>query len=285
MNQEELTKFMPLEKSWIIRMGILDLLHGKSQAIKFLNLQKNLPDDLLALRLALESWPKQEPIYTGESGTLLRFLRFASWQLNIPKEFILSGTLKTRVVTNNPDVIKLSQAELLRLDGETSQWASAKALLGDPERLNNPPYSLKLTYEAISHWTNRARLSRSWEPKLDRTIQRQVEAFISLMKEDKLKFKPIQAEDYCFARAFDLITKEDGEKLWPQLKNHESNRLKEMELELKNFKNSKEIRSKDHRVVQAIAMLAKHKNKEAKFKCPQSVNKTWPLFWQFLKSI
>ena len=77
----------------------------------------------------------------------------------------------------------------------------------------------------------------------------------------------------------------EGLKSWPQLQNHESNRIEEMELELSNFESNKEVGSKDHRVVQAIAMLAKYKNREAQFRFPDSVNKTWPLFWNFLKSI
>jgi hypothetical protein len=285
MTQSDLEQYIPLEKSWIIRMGILDLIHDRDQTIKFLSDQKELPDDLLALKSALESWPKRELISIGESGTLLRFLRFASWRLNIPKEFNLSGTLKTRVVTNDPNIIKLSQTELLKLDGGTSQWASAKALLGDTERLKSPPYSLSLTYEAITHWTDRIRLSKDWEAKLDRTLQRQTEAFLNLILKQELKFRPIQAEDYCFARAFNLLTKEKGEEDWPQLKNHESNRIREMETELKRLEENKEIVSKDHRVVQAIAMLAKHQKKEIMFTYPESVSKSWPRFWKFLESI
>lgn len=37
-------------------------------------------------------------------------------------------------------------------------------------------------------------------------------------------------EDYCFARAFNFITKDEGEQQWPQLHNHESDRLVETQV-------------------------------------------------------
>jgi len=40
--------------------------------------------------------------------------------------------------------------------------------------------------------------------------------------------------------------------------------------------------SKDHRIVQALAMLALFDKKEIEFAFPESVNKSWPQFWKFL---
>ena len=119
MTDKELLDYIPLEKSWIIRMGILDLIHRRDQIRLFLDYQQNLGDDLLALKRVAEIWNSDKTLDIGESGTLLRFLRFTSWQLNLNKEFNLRGTLKTRSVTNDPGIIKLSQQELLELDGGT----------------------------------------------------------------------------------------------------------------------------------------------------------------------
>jgi len=282
---KDLQRHIPLEKSWIIRMGVLDLIHGRSQISIFLESTPNLSDDLLALKQAVKVWPTNQTVDVGESGTLIRFLQFTSWKLNLKKEFRAKGTLKNRTINNNPAIIELNQKELLRFDGGTSQWASAKALLGDKHRISKPPHLLGITYEAIDHWNTQISQNLDWQPKLDRTIYRQAKYFLQLFKNSKTNFKPIQAEDYCFARALNLITQEEGLDRWPQLQNHESNRIIEMEKELDNFINGREIQSKDHRVIQAIAILAKKQDKKVIFRHPQSVSKTWPLFWEFLESV
>jgi len=51
---------------------------------------------------------------------------------------------------------------------------------------------------------------------------------------------------------------------------------------LDRAKIGKEILSKDHRVIQAIAMWAKVNQKEIKILYPEVVNKSWPQFWDFL---
>ena len=79
-----------------------------------------------------------------------------------------------------------------------------------------------------------------------------------------------------------VLKQEEGEKRWPELKGHESNRLEEMENQINRLYNEKEIDSKDHRVIQAIAMLSILKNKKAEFSFPDCVNKSWPQFWEFL---
>ena len=96
------------------------------------------------------------------------------------------------------------------------------------------------------------------------------------VREGRMDFSPQQPEDYCFARAFGHITAEDGKNRWPSLKGHESDRISEMEQALQET----EINSRDHRVVQAIAMRKKNK---VKVRYPDSVNKSWPQFWRFLQ--
>lgn len=98
-----------------------------------------------------------------------------------------------------------------------------------------------------------------------------------------MNFTPEQAEDYCFARAFGLMTEKEGEEKFPSLRGHETNRILEMEKQLTNFNNGKEIDSKDHRVVQSIAMLALLKDQDIKFSFPDCVSKTWPQFWDFME--
>ena len=269
--------FIPLDKSWIIRMGILDLINGYNDTINYLEKHsKDLGDDLKALLKVPKQGNSNKPLEEGESGTLYRFLKFASWKLKKDKKFILEGTLKNRKICDNSKIINYLTNELLKIDNGTSQWASASVLLGNLERISNPPYKLQTTYDAVSHWKTARKNKEVWGPKFDETILFQAEAYLRYLDNGKINFIPKQAEDYCFARAFGIITPEEGEKRWPSLKGHESNRIKEMEEALKQT----EVISKDHRIVQAIAML---KGDKIKIKFPEVVNKNWPQFWRFLE--
>ncbi|MFH1455129.1 MAG: hypothetical protein ABIF22_02310 [bacterium] len=221
-------KYIPFDKSWIIRMGVLDIINNHNDIEKFLGKQKNLGDDLLALKNISKTWRTNKSLSVGESGTLLRIFRFASWKLNLNKKFIINGSLKNRKINNNSNIVNLPQKELLKLDNNTSQWATASVLLGDRKRLKNPPYKLKLTYEAVSHWKKQRQNNEPWVPRFDQTILNQAETYLQLLKGKKVKFYPEQAEDFCFAYTFDFITAEEGEKRWPSLRSHESDRIFEM---------------------------------------------------------
>lgn len=280
---KNLSAYLPLDKSWIIRLGVLDILHNRKQIITFLENQKNLSTDLQALLHVASEWNTQERIHLGESGTLYRFLQFASWKLLLQKEFIREKTLLGRKITSNPSIINFSQTELLKLDQGTSQWASAAVLLGDTERVHNPPYKLAITYEAIAHWNERTTQGKDWEPRYDKTIEQQAQAFTTWIHTSKMQFQPEQAEDYCFARAFRIITKEKGAKRWPSLAGHESNRLLEMETAIQEAEHKQPISSQDHRVVQAIAM--RYHMLPLIYLHPEAVNKSWPEFWNFLQTL
>lgn len=276
-------KYIPLDKSWIIRMGILDIVHGYSDIQKFLSAQKNLGDDLLALQKAAKVWKTNKPVDVGESGTLYRLLKFASWKLDLHKRFVTKGTLLNRKITDDPSIVNLPQSKLLKLDNGTSQWASAAALLGDKERLPHPPFKLGVTYDAIRHWTNRRKKNESWEPKYDKTILAQAETYIRLIVGKKSRFIPRQAEDFCFAYAFGYMTARNGEKKWPALRGHESDRIVEIQNMLARAKKGQKITSKDHRVVQAIVMWGRVNDKKVGIMYPNAVNKSWPQFWDFLE--
>ncbi len=273
---------IPLDKSWIIRMGVLDLLHGHTDIFRVLQNKKELNDDLLALKRTMGDWGSGKPIDVGESGTLYRFLQFASWKLNLNKQFIRRGTLAERKITDHPKIISYSLSELLKLDNGTSQWASAAVLLGNEEKIPNPPYKLQLTYDAVAHWKARRGAGKAWEIRHDKTILRQAETFLQILKGEPAQFSPEQSEDYCFARAFVFITKEEGEKRWPSLRGHESDRIKEMEEALKQLKSNLPITSKDHRIIQAVAMLAAVQKKKVNILRPEAVKKSWPQFWRFM---
>ena len=50
MKDKILQKYIPLDKSWIIRMGALDIINGSNDIKKNLDKQKDLGDDLIALK-------------------------------------------------------------------------------------------------------------------------------------------------------------------------------------------------------------------------------------------
>jgi len=271
-------KYIPLDKSWIIRMGVLDLVNNKNEIISFLNNQDNLGDDLIALKRVAENWNSSLELDVGESGTLYRFIRFALWKLGKENKIIKRGTLVNRNITDDSKIVNLSLNELLKLDNGTSQWASASVLLGNTERVENPPTKLTLSYKAVEHWTN----SKIWNPKSDKTIEKQARAFLDLLKTGKIDFIPEHSEDYCFARAFNLLDSKEGERRFPSLRGHETDRIVEMEKAIQQADNNIPVDSKDHRVIQAIAMRQREKGKNTVIVNKNVVNKTWPQFWDFL---
>lgn len=260
-------------------MGVLDLVSGYRDSIDYLERhQEELNDDLKSLYQASIRWRAGEPmIDVGESGTLYRFLRFASWKLQLDKKFVIHGTLRDREVCDNPKIVDWPLERLLTLDNQTSQWASASVLMGNQERIGNQPYKLQLTYDAVEHWKTARRRKETWEPRYDETILSQALSYLRWLKEGEMKFNPQQAEDYCFARAFGIISAGGGERRWPSLRGHESDRLVEME----NALEQEQITSRDHRVIQAIAMLKRSKENII---YPDSVKKSWPQFWRFLEN-
>ena len=275
---------IPLDKSWAMRMGLLGLLDGDRSTTDFLQKSYDtLSDDLKALHGVYDAWHSGKPIDVGESGTLYRFLQFAAWKKGLDKTFIRRGTLATRQICNDPHIVNLPLEELLKLDNGTSQWASAAMLMGGDIKLTDDlPYKLKITYTALEVWrstTDDALVDMYY----DDTIYKQAWAFIELRNGRRPGFAPEHSEDYCFARAFGYISREEGEALWPSLKGHESNRLEEMDRALACFESGEAVDSNDHRIVQAIGMLQQIKGKSAKIRNPSAVNKSWPQFWRFLR--
>lgn len=282
MKLDDFIKFIPQDKSWLTRVGVLDIINGYSDIEEYIKQQKNTNDDILAILNASEDWRNNRKIRVAESATLYRLLKFVSWKNNLNKVFIKEGSLNQRKITNDPKIVNLNQKELLKLDNETTQWATAKVICGDKERLSNPPAKLKETYEAVEHWYMKRKKGLCWEPKYDVTIKRQAETFLKLLKQENVDYIPLCSDDYCFARAFDFINKENGAKFWPSLIGHETNRIEEMEYSIKEAEETNCVSSKDHRVVQALSMWGVVNKKKLTFQNPNAVNKSWPQFWDFL---
>jgi len=278
-------KYIPLDKYWIIRMGFLDIVNRKEKdIIKIIGRErrKKLGGDVSALLNVAKNWSSKKEIKVGESGTLFRYLQFAIWKLGLDKKLIKSGTLSKREIYDDRRIINWSLTDLLKLDKGTSQWASAAVLLGNEEKLKNTPYFLRMSYEAAKHWRERRAKGLVYDIKYDQILLRQAQTFLGVLNKKETNFTATNPDDYCFARAFGFITKKEGKEKFPAIQGHESNRLDEMEKCLKQLNDGKIVETDDHRVVQAIAMLARVKNKKVKFSNKECVNKSWPQFWDFL---
>ncbi len=302
-----LEQYIPLDKGWIIRMGFLDLTrgYGLKDLIEFLNGQNDLGGDVRALRMVAESWKDAfKPLDVGESRTIYCLVRFYLWKQDVDRKIITRGTLTKRVeeMEATANIVRWPLARLLTLEKGTSQWATAAILCGNTEKLPDISFYLQKTYDALLRWTSWRKKGLIWMPQTDPTLTTQALEYISFLKTGKIFIRPNQLGDcdlYCFLRAFNAITNEEGLKMWPQVQTHESNRIEEMERTLNELYTGKIIISDDHRVVQANAMLLQSlymstnshnlgtvvdivKNK---FNNPGCVNKTWPKFWDFLKDI
>jgi hypothetical protein len=277
--------FIPLDKSWITRMGSLDIINGSISIESKLSSFKNVSDDLSALVSVSSNWRKGEILHVGESATLYRILQFASWKFNLNKQFTKEGSLLERVVISDPHIINLSQEELLKLDNGTTQWATASVICGDVERLKNAPSKLTETYNAVEEWYRCKSSGTEWTVRYDKTILEQVECFLTMLKGDKANFTPLCSDDFCFARAFDFITSEKGLEKWPSLVGHETNRINEMEKSLAQAFSGEIVDTLDHRVIQSVAMWGMINNKHPNFKHKNKVAKSWPDFFGFLNEV
>ena len=292
IESKDYERFIPLDKYWIIRMGVLDLQHGFRDINKFLSEQKDLGGDLAALKRVCEAWDKKdEPFNVGESGTIYRIVRFILWKQGSNREIKTEGSLTKRIndglVTQDPNIVNNSLDELARLDKGTTQWVTAAILTGSKDKLSVSKFFNDMTYEAMDHWQKQRDKNEVWIPRKDVVLTRQAEYFLALLNGKSAVFVSTNPDDYCFARAFDLITKEEGEEKFPEAEGHESNRFDEMEKVITQTQAGEEIDSGDHRVVQAMAMWGKVNKKELRFTedARQAVNKSWPLFWEFLEEV
>lgn len=285
----EIAETLPsFDKSWMIRLGVLDVFAGSTRMIDFLETQTDIGDDLEALKRVSKQWLADEPIEVGESGTIYRIFKFASWmeQEQNPEAperlFVKKGSLVGRNITDDPAIIHWGLDDLLTLDKKTSQWATAAVLLQDRLRpTGDIDFKLAVTFDAKSHWITRRSQGKPWEARADNTINTQAAAYLQALRGSLPDFVPTQAEDYCFARAYGLITPELGEELWPKLRYHESDRIESMETAIAQAVNGEIIDINDHRVVQAIAMrFGLSRNR---FKYPDCVAKSWPKFWDFIE--
>lgn len=266
---------LPISKSWAIRMIFLDMLYGGSSnysVIRSLEKERDiLANDIKCALDCAKTYINSETIYdVRDSGTVCRFLIYL---LDGQKYRLKKGIqLAKRKILSPRNISQMSIEKLLSLG--STQYASA-ALLKGVKPIKSLPQKCQLSLEARkTYFQNKGK----WIPKKDEAITRQIKHF-----QKGGKFVPQLAEDYCYARAFDLITKEQGQKKWPELENHECNRLIVMEEALKDLNKSVDVHD-DHRVVMAIALKQKSLGLPVRVNNKKCVAKSWPEFWEWLRS-
>ena len=266
---------LPLSKSWAIRMIFLDMVYGRNTGYRvirhFENENQNiLADDIKAALSCAKVYISGRKIFkVGNSGTVCRFLIYF---LDGQKYKIKKGRqLSRRKIIAPKNLSALSLPKLLKLG--TSQFASA-ALLKGTKPIKNLPPKCKLSIQARRAYFEN---DGQWIPRNDEVIIWQIKHFLY-----GGKFQPLIAEDYCYARAFGFITKKEGQRRWPELKNHECNRLKVMEEACRNLNRKINVHN-DHRVAMAVALRQKSLGLPVRINNKKCVAKSWPQFWQWLK--
>lgn len=266
---------LPLSKSWAIRMLFLDMLYGSKTKYRVIRHfqksgKKDLADDIRAARRCAESFISDQNIYdVGDSGTVCRFLTYF---LDGQKYKIRKGKQLARRKIDAPKKIsKLPFSKLLSLG--TSQFASA-ALLKGAKPIKNLPLKCELSVQARKLYFKG---KGEWIPKNDEIIIRQINHFL-----EGGNFKPLISEDYCYARAFGFITRDQGECRWPEMKNHECDRLEAMEKARENLSEKVDVFG-DHRVAMAVVLRQKFLGLPIRISDKKCVSKSWPQFWQWLK--
>jgi hypothetical protein len=284
----DFAKFIPLDKAWIIRLGFLDILNGRSERIQRKiekwsgsNSNESLPIDIRALVSCARVWDdKTAQIPVADSRTLHCFLKFATWKNKEDRLFRIGNLLHKRNPSQDAAIVGMNQRRLMNLEGGHSVWASAAAINGDKERMWNPPVDLELTYRAISSW----RPETDYSLFFDQTIIRHVEVIDSCFRK-KIGWKPGYPEDYCLARVLGVMDMQSGKSRWPELAGVNNNRIMELEKQIGYAQKGEQITSNDHRIVQALAVKAILDNKEIRVKDPECVAKSWPKFWEFLYAV
>ncbi len=290
--------FLPINKSGAIRLLLLGQRDRTPAVIRAFNeryVWRDLPDDVQRMHLACSRWHTAQTVCVGESATVLRFLWWHMNDTGIHKGLERAGTLVSRRVTLKPEMLGWPLEQLIdpaHVPERTSQLASA-AILHHPDRhprLKGVRFHIDATYEALDDWnggyTDPAKVPAVG---IDPTIKRQAETFLAMLRGEASSYEPQQVEDFPFSflvRGTPTIA--EAAERWPNLADHESNRLKAVTNACEEWRVSRTISSYDHRIVQATAMYAMiqgyspQRLKES-VEHPEVVAKSWPQFWRFLQ--
>lgn len=288
---------LPPDKSVTLRLLLLGLRDKTPAVIEAINTRyawKDLPDDVQRMHLACCHWHDAHSVCVGESGTALRFLWWHANDTGVHKGLERAGTLVGRHVTLRPEMLRWPIEWLLdpvHVPEQTSQLASA-AILHHPDRypqIKGVRHHLDTTYQVLEDWNGGCR-EAAQVPNIgiDPTIKHQAETFLAMLRGEPSTFEPKQVEDFPFSfllRGTPTIA--EAAVRWPNLANHESNRLRAVTEACEEWHASRTISSYDHRIIQAMSMCAMIRGYAPRrlrecVQHPEAVAKSWPQFWKFL---
>jgi hypothetical protein len=259
-----LDDYIPLSKSVGHRLMILEMLDDGYEYMDFLSEQNRLnllPDDLKVDLHILRDWKNRKIISVGESRTSLIFSKTFFNFKKLDRQFKKSGTLINR-----------------KLDGNSSQWKSARMLCG--ESIKPDSYHTKMTAKIIKAWNKSKDKTKLFNTK-DDTIRNQCLMVEAKLKHKEFDFPVMNPEDAIIGFLFGYIGLADIMIRFPTLLNHESNRPKEIMKTMIEVMSGESITSKDHRIVTAFVMYGLVYDIGIKVKNPKCVTKAFVLFWRY----
>ena len=217
----------------------------------------------------------EREIYVGEGGAWARKLAYGNakfgWGLTIVKD----GTLVGRPDDFTPDLVDASVSELHMLNKGSSQVASAAVLAGSSDPIpDDASYHLQMAYEARDFWADWPK-DQLIPLRRDQTLRRQTLSALGYMMTGEVRFVPIQAEDYPFARVFGVMTTADAvARGWGNLEGHESSRLTSVDESIDLVEQGLSVPFADHRILQPLRFKY---GMAARFDHVEAIGKSWPL--------
>jgi hypothetical protein len=272
---------LPLDKSWIKCLTMLEIQLEPYYDISVQQFLNNFPDDEMsddvkACRDLLNSFENENLEYYPVRN--FRSLAVAVYKYleseNIDTSKIQMGT-------------QLRQRKLI--DENSSQLKTAELLVTqDLKKIKKEftkdtiPYHLNIATEAVFNFNENEQFNIYRE---DRTIAKQFEYFINKLQNKDVKLRIDSAEDIPLAYMFDEISLNKIKTKYPQMINHESDRISSL---TEITTDTDEVDSNDHRIVMACAMASiveSNKYKFTYYNHKDAVDKSFPKFWEYYDNI
>lgn len=272
----------PLDKNWIKNFTIMEMKYGGHQVQDFLNEfpDDEMPDDVKACRDTRNAWKVYDylPVRNFRSFAVAVDMLIQQSQYRHYK-ILMGSQLRNRVL----------------YDKNSSQRISATILTMNDSALEDRLLQNKNLFELSPHLRNAITIKKMFADKdtrnrvklmiykEDETIKKQFNYFITKLCGENFRLKVDSAEDVPLAVAMGEMTLEDAEEQYPQLRHHETDRIKELKSAFKGQYNE----TNDHRIMMARAMkdVIDEKHYYLDVIKPEVVNKSFPKFWDMIKDI
>ena len=259
--------------------------NGTSIVTKFLDKfpYDEMSDDVRACKDALKAWKSGEshiPVRNFRSlAVATDMLIKQGWDKN-KRELLMGKELRNRVLYDENSSQKVSAIILTMNDNVMED----RILKRDSIDKLIPQIQNAIVVKNI--YKDMRVVQSTTIYKEDETISRHFNYYIAKLCGKDVKLEIKSAEDIPLAYMMNEIELSEAEKRFPSLRNHETDRIRELEYQKRRLYIKPSIYSTDHRVVMACAMA--NNLQEGDFKkigYDYSVNKSFPKFWEMLEEI